>query len=93
MKYRVKFTKRFQKSYKKISRSGLDIELLHVVIKKLQNGEKLEPKYRDHELIGNFTGFRECHVSFDWVLVYYYENDILVLTLYDTGSHAQVLGL
>ena len=63
------------------------------MIQKLQNGEQLEPKFKDHELIGNFDGFRECHIAFDWVLVYYYENDVLVLTLYDTGTHAKVLGL
>ncbi len=92
-KYTVKFTKKFKKSYKKLSRSGANIGLLDEVIKKLQNGEKLEKKYRDHELIGNFAGFRECHIEFDWVLVYYYEDDVLVLTLFDTGSHVDVLGL
>lgn len=59
MKNRVKFTKKFKKSYRKISHSGANIELLDLVIQKLQNGEILEPKYKDHELIGNFIGFRE----------------------------------
>lgn len=71
----------------------MNIESLDFVIQKLQNGERLDPKYRDHDLQGDFDGFRECHIAFDWVLVYYYEDDILVLTLYDTGTHAQVLGL
>ena len=93
MKYNVKYTRKFKKSYKKLEKSGKNIEQLDSIIKKLQNGETLEPKYMDHALIGNFAGFRECHVAYDWVLVYYYEDDVLVLTLYDTGTHSRVLGL
>ena len=46
MKYKVKFTKKFKKSYRKISHSGANIEILDLVIQKLQNGEMLEPKYK-----------------------------------------------
>ena len=38
----------------------------------------------------NFQGFRECHIKPDWLLVYLIENDILTLTLVDTGSHADI---
>ena len=49
--------------------------------------------YRDHALTGNFHGFRECHVKPDWLLIYMIEEDILTLTLVNTGSHADVLDL
>lgn len=49
--------------------------------------------YRDHALTGNLHGFRECHVKPDWLLIYMIEEDILTLTLVNTGSHADVLDL
>ncbi|EMB76048.1 type II toxin-antitoxin system YafQ family toxin [Streptococcus mutans] len=74
--YQVKFTSAFKKSYKRIQ--------------KLRLGQTLEEKYRDHELKGNFVGFRECHIKPDWLLIYLIEDDILTLTLADTGSHADL---
>ena len=66
--YQVKFTSAFKKSYKRIQKRGLDITLLDEVIDKLRLGLSLEERYRDHELKGNFIGFRECHIKPDWLL-------------------------
>ena len=88
--YTVKFTSSFKKSYRLMKKRGLDISLLDDVIDKLRRGIQLEEKYHDHELTGNFKGFRECHVKPDWLLVYLIENDILTLTLVETGSHADI---
>ena len=85
--YQVKFTSAFKKSYKRIKKRGLEMALLDEVIEKLRLGQTLEEKYRDHELKGNFVGFRECHIKPDWLLIYLIEDDILTLTLADTGSH------
>lgn len=86
----VKWTGKFKKSYKLAKKRGLDISLLEEVISKLQQGESMETKYRDHELKGKFAGFRECHIQPDWLLMYLIEDDILTLTLVDTGSHADL---
>lgn len=75
--YQVKFTSAFKKSYKRIKKRDLDISLLDEVIEKLRLGQTLEEKYRDHELKGNFVGFRECHIKPDWLLIYLIEEDIL----------------
>lgn len=88
--YQVKFTSAFKKSYKRIKKRGLELSLLEEVIEKLRLGQPLEEKYRDHELKGNFVGFRECHIKPDWLLIYLIEEDILTLTLTDTGSHADL---
>ena len=88
--YQVKFTTTFKKSYKLMKKRGLDISLLDDVIDKLRQGIPLEEKYKDHGLSGNFDGFRECHIKPDWLLVYLIENDILTLTLVDTGSHSDI---
>ena len=91
--YEVKFTAAFKKSYRQMKKRGYDISLLDEVIDQLRQGKKLDEKYRDHGLTGNWSGFRECHVKPDWLLVYLIENDILTLTLVDTGSHADIFSL
>ncbi len=91
MKYRLKFTSAYKKGYKIAKKRGLNLTLLENVVSDLQEGKSLAPKYRDHELRGNWSGFRECHIQPDWLLIYLIENDILTLTLVDTGSHSDLL--
>jgi len=55
-------------------------------------GSKLEDKYRDHNLKGKYKSFRECHIQSDWLLIYLVDNDVLTLTLIDTGTHATLFG-
>ncbi len=90
MKYHLKFTTTYKKGYKRAKKRGLDIGLLDAVVEELRNGRKLDSKYRDHALHGDFEGFRECHIQPDWLLVYLVENDILTLTLTDTGTHSDI---
>ncbi len=90
MKYEVKFTSAFKKSYKLMLKRGFDLAELDNIVYTLSQGEILAEKYRDHALSGNFAGFRECHIKPDWLLVYLLENDILTLTLVDTGSHSDI---
>lgn len=59
----------------------------------LQKGEKLPERFHDHELTGNLKGNRECHILPDLLLVYRIFNDILILELVDTGSHADLFGM
>ncbi|MBQ6339589.1 MAG: type II toxin-antitoxin system YafQ family toxin [Kiritimatiellae bacterium] len=91
MKYRVFKAKRFRKSLKKMIRRGKDINKINDVILKLANGETLDPMYRDHALSGDLEGLRDCHIENDWVLLYFYTTTgELVLTLSDTGTHADL---
>ena len=90
-KYVVKATSQFKKDYKLAMKRGLKISLLDEVIALLSKGEELPEKYRDHALIGNWLGHRECHILSDWLLIYRIENDVLVLTLSRTGSHSDLL--
>ena len=91
--YTVKFTTAYKKSYKLMKKRGLDLALLDYVVDTLRQGKQLEPKYHDHELSGQLKGFRECHIKPEWLLVYLIENDILTLTLVDTGTHADIFNL
>ena len=86
MQYELILTGKFKKSLKLAKKRGLDLKLLDKVITMLQNDIPLEEKYRDHELKGKYQGFRECHIQPDWLLIYLKENDVLTLTLVDTGT-------
>ena len=88
--YQVKYTSAYKKSYKLMIKRGMDMSALNDVVDTLRQGKQLDEKYRDHGLSGNFIGFRECHIKPDWLLVYLIENDVLTLTLVDTGSHSDL---
>ena len=88
--YQVKFTTAYKKAYKLMKKRGLDLSLLDEVVDLLRQGRQLEERYHDHGLTGDLAGFRECHIKPDWLLIYFIENDILTLTLIDTGSHSDL---
>lgn len=92
-KYIVKPTGKFKKDYKKAIKQGLKIDLLNEIISKLAMGEPLPEKNRDHALTGNWAKYRECHIQPDWLLIYRIEEDVLILTLARTGSHAELLNM
>ena len=91
--YRVKFTTAYKKHYRLMKKRGLDLTLLDQVVDMLRQGKKLDEKYHDHGLSGKFRGFRECHIQPNWLLIYLTEDDILTLTLIDTGTHADLFSL
>ena len=90
MKYEVQPTTKFKKDLKLCKSRGYDIELINQIIKKLANGEKLEEKNKDQDLRGNWEGYRECHILPDWLLVYKYIEDELILYLTRTGTHSDL---
>lgn len=89
-KYEIQRTTQFKKDYKVAVKRGFDTAPLKKVIALLASGEQLESKYHDHSLSGNYSGYRECHVKPDWLLIYKITEDVLVLTLYRTGSHSDL---
>lgn len=90
MKYEIKFTGRFKKDFKQAKKQKKDIDKLLDVIERIAKGEKLEAKWKDHALSGNYSGARECHIEPDWLLIYETFEDTLVLSLLRTGSHSDL---
>lgn len=90
-KYEVIFSKTFKKSLKKINKNKNIDELLDIV-DKLAIKEELAPKHRNHKLIDdkNYKNCWECHIKPDWLLIYQYNDDELLLLLIDTGSHSEL---
>ena len=91
MTYKVKFTSAYKRSYRRLKKRGLNISLLDAVIEELRQGRLLHKKYKDHILKGNFAGFHECHIKPNWLLIYLIEDDVVTLTLVNTGTHTDIL--
>jgi len=88
----LKTTSRFRKDYKLAKKRGLDLSLLEAVIDTLLAEKPLDPKHKDHTLIGDYAGFRECHILPDWLLIYSVHQETLVLTASRMGTHADLFG-
>ena len=91
-KYKVKFTSRFKKEFKKVLKQGKEEIKLLELLNLLANGKELDPKYRNHKLINDktFKDCSECHIEPDWLLIYYVENNTLTLVLSRLGSHSDL---
>ena len=83
-------TSAFDKDYKLLKTRGYNLKLLQEVVEKLANEEVLPAKYRNHQLIGNYVGYMECHIRPDWLLIYKIEKNKLILTLSRTGTHSDL---
>lgn len=81
---------RFKKDLKLAIRRGYNIELLDTVVSKIAAQEKLDDKYKDHALSGEYSDFRECHITPDWLLVYQIIENELILFLSRTGTHSDL---
>ncbi len=89
-KYQIVQTGKFKKDLKAVIKRGYNIELLGVVVDALAEGKELPAKYKDHTLMGNYKGCRECHITPDWLLIYEVDGDELYLYLTRTGSHSDL---
>lgn len=91
--YQIKYTKEFKKSIKKITKQGKKIDKLLNVVDMLSKRIPLEARYHDHALYNDsrFQNCRDCHIEPDWVLIYKYLDNDLILLLVNTESHGEVL--
>jgi len=82
------YTKQFEKDLKKMKKRGKALPKIKKVIRKLVNEERLEAKYKDHKLVGNYKGRRECHIESDWLIIYKLLDDEIIFER--TGSHSDL---
>lgn len=89
-KYGIVLTSIFRKDLKLVKKRGYDLSLLNNVVDILAMGQPLAEKYKDHSLVGNYKGCRECHITPDWLLIYEISNRELILYLTRTGTHSDL---
>ena len=87
-KYELDLTGVFKRDLNRAQKRGCDMNLLLEIVDKLQNGEPLPEKNKDHALTGNWREHRECHITPDWLLVYRIFENTLILSLVRTGTHS-----
>ena len=84
------YTSQFKKDYKLAQKRHVDIDELFKVISMLQKQELLPEETRDHSLVGNDKGYRECHVRPDLLLIYKIKKKELELLLFRIGTHSDL---
>lgn len=90
--YDIKTYKQYDRDVKLAVRRGLDMEQLLTVVDMLRKDEALPPKYHNHLLHGDYKGYWECHINPDWLLLYEKDTEIRIISLYRTGTHADIFG-
>lgn len=84
----VVYSNKFKRDFKICEKRHYKMDLLHQIITTLIIPDALPQKNRDHLLTGNYSGYRECHIEPDWLLIYRQsENELF---LYRTGTHADL---
>ena len=84
------YTKQFAKDVKKAKKRGKNLDKFKIIAPTLLRGETLDGLHRDHKLLGNYLGRRECHLESDWLLIYKTEEDRLVFER--MGRHSDLFG-
>ena len=59
---KIILSNQFKKDLRLAAKRGYKLELLEKVVDKIVNNTKLENKYKDHSLSGQYVGFKECHI-------------------------------
>lgn len=79
----------FDNDVKRLKKKHYDISRLREPLQALvdDNTDLLKTKYSDHELKGDWKGFRELHVESDLLLVYYVDDSVVSLVLVRVNSH------
>lgn len=90
MKYQLEFTRQYLKDLRLARKRGFDESKLNEIILRLLQGEALPARHKDHSLSGDYKGFRECHISPDWLLIYSREDSLKIVTLVRTGTHSDL---
>jgi len=84
-------TTQFRRDLRKAHKQGKDMALMNKVVAMLANDDPLPEKVMDHALSGNWKGYRECHITSDWLLVYRKtDKDKLLLILTRLASHSEL---
>lgn len=86
---RLRNSSQFKKDFKVCVKRGYNMQLLQNVIDILRIPDALPEKNRDHFLLGNYKGYRECHIAPDWLLIYKQTSEELFLAR--TGTHSDLL--
>lgn len=87
----VRYSTQFKKDFRTCVKRGYRMSLLQKAIDTLRIPAQLPAANKDHKLSGNYSGYRECHITSDWLLIY--KQSDTELKLDRTGTHTDLFGL
>lgn len=82
------YTRQFERDIVKSKKRGKTLEKFKIIARTLIEEKELDSMHRDHKLVGNYAGRRECHIESDWLLIYKIDGDRIVFER--TGSHSDL---
>ena len=82
------YTRQFDRDVKRAKKRGKTLDKLKIIVRTLVEGKRLDPLQRDHSLLGDYHGRRECHIEADWLLIYKIDGDRIIFER--TGTHADL---
>ncbi len=86
--YNPVYTEQFARDVKKAQKRSKNLEKFKIIATTLLQGDTLDEIHRDHKLLGNYAGRRECHIESDWLLIYkIVENNLIFERM---GSHSDL---
>jgi len=88
--YSIAFTNSFKKNYKLILKRGYNVELLIDIFKQLAVSGKADIVNKPHKLHGKYSGFWECHIQPNWLLIWEIDEQKQIVTLHFTGTHSDL---
>ena len=87
---KVEFTNKMKRDARRMRKRGKDLAKLETALQLLSTQEPMPSAYRDHQLKGNLSDFRECHLEPDWLLIYQIIDEKLILYATETGTHSDL---
>ncbi len=78
----------FIKDYKRLEKRGVDFSTLAIVVATLAKAGRIDSHFRPHKLQGSYSGYWECHLSHDLLLVYELSPDTVYL--FRMGTHSDL---
>lgn len=85
---RPTYTNQFERDLRRMQRRAKDTDRIKAAMVVLISEEPLPRRFRDHALLGNHRGRRECHIEPDWLLIYKLADDEIIFER--TGTHADL---
>lgn len=93
--YELAFARSFRKSIKRLAKSR-DYKVVkdrfELIVEAIRQRKTLDRRYKDHALQGEYIGYRECHIKSDVLLLYEVDEEMLLITLVNIGSHVELFG-
>ena len=87
----IVLTTRFKKDFKRSrNRVMFPWDEFEEVLKCLKSGNRIPAKYKDHALTGDLKGYRECHLLYDFILIYYPDPPAKEVYLARVGTHSEL---